>query len=208
MEHNLHQKSCQWWRCSSPGEIKEITDALAPPRVSAGAVPEKLLVAAPTSCKSNNLLEQCKTQGSQLCPERLFPFLQEGHQCPLFADKGKHKNLGSSQRLQSLPLAKQHQKNCWCQCPLPAKAVTCLSKGNTGKCRHLSSVQRICRSLCQQYNTRKAAGSSSHFHERVAAASSLIELWGAQPVKSTRYRTPASGPGKSHVSGTFYTPRG
>ena len=48
-----------------PQEIRENTGALAPPRESSGALtsramPEKLLVAAPTCCKSDNLLEQGK----------------------------------------------------------------------------------------------------------------------------------------------------
>ena len=48
-----------------PHEIRENTGALAPPRESAEALAsrtalEKLLVAAPTSCKSNNLLKRGK----------------------------------------------------------------------------------------------------------------------------------------------------
>ena len=48
-----------------PREIRENTGALAPPRESAGAltsraVPERLLEAVPTSCKSNNLPKQGK----------------------------------------------------------------------------------------------------------------------------------------------------
>ena len=59
--------------------------------------------------------------------------------------------------------------------------------------------------LAQQSNARKAAGSSGHSHEMAASAHSLMELWAAQPVKSTRYRTPSSGPVKAHISGTLHT---
>ena len=59
--------------------------------------------------------------------------------------------------------------------------------------------------LDQQSNARKAAGSSGHSHEMAASAHSLMELWAAQPVKSTRYRTPSSGPVKAHISGTLHT---
>ena len=49
----------------NPQEVRENAGALAPPRefaktLTSRAVPENLLVAAPTSCKSDNLLDQGK----------------------------------------------------------------------------------------------------------------------------------------------------
>ena len=46
--------------------------------------------------------------------------------------------------------------------PTSCKGVTCLSRENTGKHRHLISIQRICRGSCRC--------SSNHSHERAAGA--------------------------------------
>lgn len=78
--------------------------------------------------------------------------------------------------LQRFMPAEQHQKNCWQQRPLPARAVIYLSRDNSGKHRHLSSTQRISRGTCQC--------SSTHSHERAASAYSLKNLCAAQPVKN------------------------
>ena len=47
---------------------------------------------------------------------------------------------------------------------------------------------------------------SSDLHERTAGSSTLTDLWAAQLEKSTRYKTPANGPVKAHISGALSTP--
>ena len=71
------------------GQWSPLTGAFTPPRKSAEAhifkaVPEKLVVVVPTSCKSSDLLDQVKqrqTQVSQLHPENLHK-LMTVKQCP------------------------------------------------------------------------------------------------------------------------------
>ena len=184
-------------------EIRENTGALAPPRESAEAptsraAPEKLLVAVPTSCKSNDLLEQ-RRHRSLSSTQRCSVHSHEGATVPTpcqSENTGTLLHPENLQRLLSAKQHKQHQKNCRWQ-----QQVTCLSRENTGRHRHLSSAQRICRGLRQR--------GSTHSHEKAAGAHSLLirENTGtlAPPRESAGVHTSRAAPEKLLVSVPMFT---
>ena len=164
--------------------IRENTGALAQPREytenpTSKAAPEKLLAAAPTSCKSSDFLEQGKYRQTQvsklhsenlqgLVPAHYHPFLWEGCWCPLPVYQGKHGCLGSTKRI----CRSSHQQSStrkgagtspfpWegCQCLLSDRAVGCpISE------KH--KIQEPCQWPCEgshqwhSFHTKGARGSS------------------------------------------------
>ena len=101
------------------------------------------------------------------------------------------------ENLQRLVPAWQHSlvwEGCWC--PLPV---------NQGKQRGLGSTQIICRNSCQQSSTRKDAGGCAHFHEKVAGACTLTDLW-APTGEKHKIQDPCQWPCEgSHQWHSFHT---
>ena len=86
------------------------------------------------------------------------------------------------------------------------------STERSGKQRHLAPSRESAEAHASMAAPEKLLAAaptlceSSDLHEKTAGSSTLTDLWAAQLEKSTRYKTPANGPVKAHISGALSTP--